>query len=374
MIGAGVVGLACARALANAGREVIVIEATGAIGTETSSRNSEVIHAGIYYEPGSLKAAACVEGRRRLYRYCAERQIQVNRCGKLIVAAEDAELNTIASLIERARHNGVEAMDLLTPSEVAALEPELRCAGAALSGSTGVVDSHGLMLALQADLEAAGGVIAFHSRVVGGAVTEDGVVLRIEGPDGSSELLASKVITNAGLHAETLLKSIDGFPAHATPSLRYAKGSYFAYSKPAPFRRLVYPTPVQGGLGVHATLDLAGQLRFGPDVEWVDHIDYEVDPARGETFYAAVRRYWPGLPDGTITPAYAGIRPKLFGPQGAVTDFVIQGQAEHGIPGLVNLLGIESPGLTSCLALAEWASGAVLTASTPSLVLSRAAH
>lgn len=352
VIGAGVVGLASARALALAGREVVVIEAAGQIGSETSSRNSEVIHAGIYYPAGSLKARACVEGRRMIYAYCDEKGVDYRRCGKLIVATNESQTPGILALIEQARRNGVEGISWLSGEQAMGMEPALSCVGAVFSEQTGIIDSHGFMLALQGDLENAGGVIAFESRVIGGDVTFDGIVLDVAGRDGSSQLLANVVINSAGLHAGAFQRALRGFPIEALTKLYYAKGSYFAYSGLSPFDRLIYPAPVQGGLGVHVTFDLGRNLRFGPDVEWIDGIDYSVDPDRGASFYAAVRSYWPGLPDHSIHPAYAGIRPKLSAPGRPAGDFLVQGPQTHGVSGLFNLLGIESPGLTSSLSLA----------------------
>lgn len=347
------IGLASARSLARAGLDVVVIEAASLIGSETSSRNSEVIHAGIYYPRDSLKARLCVEGRRRLYAYCDAHSVPYRRCGKLIVAVNEAELAVLDRLEGRASANGVEGMSRLSAAEARALEPALHCTGALLSAETGILDSHAYMLSLQGELEDAGGMIAFNSRVVGGAVTTEGLVLHVESEGQRHDILARKVVTSTGLGQEMLLRAIDGFPERHAPRLRFAKGSYFAYGGRSPFSRLIYPAPEAGGLGVHVTLDMAGAMRFGPDVEWVDAIDYAVDIRRADGFYEAVRRYWPGLPDGTILPAYAGVRPKLGGPAEAAADFVIQGPAEHGVEGLVNLLGIESPGLTGSLAIAE---------------------
>lgn len=359
VIGAGVVGLACAREMALAGHEVVVLEAALAIGTETSSRNSEVVHGGLYYPPGSLKATACVDGRRRLYDYCDLKKIPYNRCGKLIVATSDAEAEVLARIMARAEQNGVEAMAWMTPEQVTEIEPEIRCVTALFSGETGVIDSHAYMLALQGDLEDAGGVIAFGARVVRSQVVPGGVTLTVRMDDGEeTEILARQLITNAGLHAQTLLETMEGFPVSQRPVLRYAKGNYFACSATSPFKRLIYPAPEPGGLGVHVTFDLGGQLRFGPDVEWVETLDYAVDPDRSQSFYAAIRKYWPGLPDNSIHPAYSGIRPKLMN-MGEPADFVIQGPAQHGVPGLVNMLGIESPGLTASLSLASSARDAL---------------
>ncbi len=353
VVGAGVIGLACARALAQSGLDVVVIEAASLIGSETSSRNSEVIHAGIYYPQNSLKAELCVDGRRRLYDYCDTRRVPYRRCGKLIVATSEAELAVLDRLKASACANGVEGMSRLTAAQAQALEPALRCTGALLSEQTGILDSHAYMLSLQGELEDAGGMIAFDSRVVGGTVTAEGIVLHVESAGLRHDILARNLVTSAGLGQETLLRAIDGFPEDYAPRLHFAKGNYFAYSGRAPFSRLIYPAPEVGGLGVHVTLDMGGGMRFGPDVEWIDRIDYAVDVRRADGFYAAVRRYWPGLADGTILPAYAGVRPKLGGPADPAADFVIQGPAEHGVNGLVNLLGIESPGLTGSLSIAE---------------------
>ncbi|MBP4052318.1 NAD(P)/FAD-dependent oxidoreductase [Chromobacterium violaceum] len=349
VIGAGVVGLAVARALAQAGREVVIVEAEPAMGLHASSRNSEVIHAGLYYPAGSLKARLCVAGRDALYRYCAERAIPHRRLGKLIVASRESQLAKLAALEAQARANGVADIRRLTASEARALEPALDCAAALLSPSTGIVDSHALMLSLLADAEAAGAQLALASPVEGGEVTPDGVALRVAG----MALLAKRVVNAAGLFAPDVARAIAGLRADSIPPARYARGVYFSLQGRAPFSRLVYPLPEAGGLGSHLTLDLAGQARFGPDVEWVDGVDYRVDPARADAFYRAVRAWWPQLPDGALAPGYAGIRAKIAGPGEPDADFVIQGPAVHGAPGLVNLFGIESPGLTSCLAIAD---------------------
>jgi L-2-hydroxyglutarate oxidase LhgO len=352
VIGAGVVGLAVARALALAGREVIVVEAAEGIGTETSSRNSEVIHAGIYYPKGSLMARTCVEGRRRLYAYCAEHGVPHLNCGKLIVATNEAESEKLVEIKGRAEANGVEGMRLLTAAEASAMEPNLHCTAALLSPRTGIVDSHSYMLALQGDAEGHGTMFAFHSPVKSGRVVEGGVELEVGGTEPMN-LRCRLVVNSAGLHAPGLAKKITGLPSDRIPPAYYAKGNYFTLAGRSPFSRLIYPVPVPGGLGVHITVDMGGQAKFGPDVEWIDDIDYTVDPHRADKFYAAVRRYWPDLKDGALQPGYAGIRPKIV-PQGApAQDFTIQGPAEHGVAGLINLFGIESPGLTSSLALAE---------------------
>lgn len=349
--GAGVVGLAVARSLALAGREVLLLEAAEAIGTGTSSRNSEVIHAGIYYPAGSLMARHCVAGRRMLYAFCAERGVPHARCGKLIAATSEEEAGRLASIQARAAANGVEDMRVLSRDEAVALEPALSCHGALLSSSTGILDSHAYMLALQGDAENAGAVLAFHSPVLSGRVVPEGIVLETGGAEPMT-LLCRSLVNAAGLGAPALGRAIAGLPPETVPREYYAKGNYFTLAGRSPFSRLIYPVPVPGGLGTHLTIDLGGQARFGPDVEWVDHIDYEVDPRRGDSFYEAIRRYWPALPDGALQPGYSGIRPKIV-PRGApAQDFVIQGPALHGVPGLVNLYGIESPGLTASLSLA----------------------
>lgn len=352
VVGAGVVGLAIARGLALAGREVILLEAEGAIGCGTSSRNSEVIHAGIYYPPGSMMATACVAGRHALYAYCRAKNVAHAACGKLIVATTEDEVAKLDAIAARAHANGVEDLRRLSRAEALALEPALHCAGALLSPSTGIIDSHGYMLALQGDFEAAGGVIAFHNLVERVTPDPEGMVVRTGGA-APYELRCKLLVNAAGLGATALAERVAGIRPGCVPRTYYAKGSYFSLAGRSPFSRLIYPVPVPGGLGVHLTLDLAGQARFGPDVEWVERIDYTVEPRRGDGFYAAIRRYWPGLPEGALQPAYAGIRPKIVPPGAAAQDFVIQGPADHGIPGLINLFGIESPGLTASLALAE---------------------
>ena len=351
VIGAGVVGLAVARALALEGREVVVLEAADAIGTETSSRNSEVIHAGIYYPAGSLKARFCVEGKHFLYAYCAERGIPHRRCGKMIVATRPGQDAYLEKLRAQAIANGVDDLQLVDGAAARAIEPELACDAALLSPSTGIIDSHSLMLAYQGDAEAHGAMVAFLSPVLGGEVRNDGIDLRVGGAEPTT-LRARLVVNAAGLGAQAVAGSIAGIPAARVPPLHYAKGNYFSLAGRSPFSRLVYPVPEPGGLGVHISIDLAGQARFGPDVEWIEDIAYDVDPRRADGFYAEVRRYWPGLRDGALQPAYAGIRPKL-GPAGTpAADFVVEGPEDHGVPGLVNLFGIESPGLTASPAIA----------------------
>jgi L-2-hydroxyglutarate oxidase LhgO len=353
VIGAGVIGLAVARALALAGREVIVVEAAHTLGTETSSRNSEVIHAGIYYPAHSLKARFCVAGRQMLYRYCREHHIPHRLCGKLIIATESAQITTLERLFAQASCHGVNDLEWLDKAQVHAIEPAIRCVAALRSPSTGIIDSHALMLALRADAERAGTLFAFLSPVEGGGLRDDGIALDVGGTE-PIRLLATTVVNCAGLQATGVAKRLRGFPLEQVPACYYAKGNYYVLAGRSPFDRLIYPVPEPAGLGVHVTLDLAGQARFGPDVEWVDRIDYRVDPHRADAFYAAVRRYWPDLQDGALQPGYAGIRPKLQGPGQPAMDFMIQGPADHSIKGLVNLFGIESPGLTACLAIADY--------------------
>jgi L-2-hydroxyglutarate oxidase LhgO len=353
VIGAGVVGLAIARRLAEAGREVIVLEAADAIGTVTSSRNSEVIHAGIYYAAGSLMAKLCVTGKHKLYAYCESRGIPHSNCGKLIVATRPEEMAKLASIKAHAEANGVGDMQVLSGEEARALEPALACEGALLSPSTGIIDSHSYMLSLRGEAEAAGAALAFLAPFERGRVTPEGFEVEVGG-DAPMTLGCDMLINSAGLSATMIARLLEGMPLDLIPPAYLAKGCYFSCSAKAPFSRLIYPVPEPGGLGVHLTLDLAGQARFGPDVEWVDHIDYEVDPARGEKFYPAIRRYWPSLPDGALMPSYSGMRPKIVPPAVATQDFMIQGPTVHGVPGLINLFGIESPGLTSSLAIADY--------------------
>lgn len=351
VIGAGVVGLAIARHLALAGHEVVVIEAAEGIGTVTSSRNSEVIHAGIYYRAGSSMAHMCVAGKQALYAYCKDHGIPHRNCGKLIVATSASETDLLRGIRAHAEANGVNDLQPLSGAEARQLEPALSCEAALLSPSTGIIDSHALMLALRGDAESAGAAFAFHAPFLRARARTSGFEIAIGGAT-PIELSCRLLINSAGLNATTIAHNIEGMPGRLIPPAYLAKGNYFSCSARSPFSRLIYPVPEPGGLGVHLTLDLAGQARFGPDVQWIDTIDYTVDPARAERFYPAIRRYWPSLPDGALMPSYAGIRPKIVPPAIAVQDFNIQGPREHGVSGLINLFGIESPGLTSCLAIA----------------------
>jgi len=352
VIGAGVIGLAVARAQALAGREVVVLESEDAIGTATSSRNSEVIHAGIYYPAGSLKARLCVSGLKMLYAYLETHGIDFQRCGKLIVATDDDETALLRALMDKGLENGVAVLEWMEGAAVRKLEPALNCESAIWSPSTGIFDSHAYMLSLQGEIESNGGAIAFVAPVTGGRVSDGGTILNVGG-DAPMEVLAKTAINCAGHGAQPVAASLAGFPPAAIPPQHFAKGNYFYLAGRAPFERLIYPVPGAASLGMHYTRDLGGQGRFGPDVEWVDGVDYEVDPARAEGFALAIERYWPEIRDRELTPGYAGVRPKIQAPGEAAHDFVIQGPADHGQAGLVNLYGIESPGLTASLAIAE---------------------
>jgi L-2-hydroxyglutarate oxidase LhgO len=350
VIGAGVVGLAVARRLALAGREVVVLEAADAIGTEISSRNSEVIHAGIYYPTGSLKARLCVAGKEALYAYCATRGVPHKRLGKLIVATNEREEAGLAALKAKAEANGVYDLMWLSAAEALRLEPALNCTAALLSPSTGILDSHAYMLSLQGEAEAAGAAIAFETPLLCGEPSGGGVLIETGGA-APMRLLCNLVVNCAGLDAPALSRRIAG--AGGIPAPYLAKGSYFTLAGRSPFTRLIYPMPEPGGLGVHLTIDMGGQARFGPDVEWVSERQYAVDPRRAEKFYAAIRSYWPALADGALAPGYSGIRPKISAPEAPAADFVIHGPAETGVPGYAALYGIESPGLTASLAIAK---------------------
>ena len=352
VVGAGVVGLAIARTAALAGHDVIVAEATGGIGNGVSSRNSEIVHAGIYYPTDSSRARHCVRGRRMLYDFCASHGVAHNECGKLIVATDQAELAKVETLLAQGLTNGVEGLKMIGGNAARALEPELACIAALSSPQSGIIDSHGFMLALSGELENRGGSIAFDTPVERMAYVAPHWNVQFGGRDAGSAAFDA-VVNAAGLGAQALARKIEGYPSEQVPPLVLAKGNYFAFAGRPVFSRLIYPTPVDGGLGVHVTLDLAGRMRFGPDVEWIDHESYTVDPRRADAFYQRIRGYWPGLPDGSLVPDYCGIRPKLTGPGEKAADFMIAAELAHGLPRLVNLFGIESPGLTSSLSLAE---------------------
>jgi L-2-hydroxyglutarate oxidase LhgO len=352
VIGAGVVGLAVARALAMQGREVVVVEQEKVIGSHTSARNSEVIHAGIYYPQGSLKARLCVEGKRLLYDYCKARDVAHNNIGKIIVATRDEEIAQLAKIREHAAQNGVTDLRPMSGDEVHELEPHVIAVAGLWSPSTGIIDSHSYMSALKADAEKHGANVVLASPVVEGKVRDDGIELSTGGNE-PMRVLCKSVINSAGLWAPIVAKKIAGIPAHTIPGAYFAKGHYFTMAGKSPFKHLVYPVPVPGGLGTHVTLDLAGQVRFGPDVSWLDSVDYSFDPARADSFYTSIRHYYPALEDGALVPGYTGIRPKLAPAGSPNADFVIQGPADHSVPGLVNLYGIESPGLTASLAIGD---------------------
>lgn len=352
VIGAGVVGLGVARAAARAGHAVVVAEAARAVGTGISSRNSEVIHAGMYYATGSRRAKFCPRGNRMLYEFCEAHGVPHRRCGKFIVATNEAERARVEAIHAQGKINGVEGLELIGGNAARNFEPELSCVAALVSPTTGIIDSHAFMLALQGDLEAHGGAIAFATPVERLTPTANGWRVYFGGRE-PGHLDVDAVVNAAGLSAQKVARAVEGYPQAQIPKQVLAKGNYFAFSGRPAFSRLIYPTPIDGGLGVHVTLDLAGRMRFGPDVEWIDHENYDVDPARAASFYARIRTYWPGLPEGSLVPDYAGIRPKLTGPGEPIVDFLIEGPAEHRMPGLVNLFGIESPGLTCSLTIAD---------------------
>ena len=353
VVGAGVIGLAVARALAMHGKEVIVLEATSVIGNEISSRNSGVIHAGIYYPNHSLKARLCVEGKHALYQFCALHGVEHARVGKLLVATDESQLESLDTYKRLAEGNGVDDLTYVSKGGVRQLEPAVVCEAALHSPSTGIIDVHDYMLALQGVAQDHGAFVAFNTPMTGARATGNGFEVEVGG-DTPMTIGCRCLINSAGLHAQALAAGIDGLDSKHIPPSHFAKGNYFHLTTRSTFRRLVYPMPMRGSLGVHVSFDLAGRVRFGPDIHWIDNIDYEVDETQADAFYASIRRYWPGLPDGALSPDYTGIRPKL-GPEGAPpADFVIQTSSEHGIPGLVNLFGIESPGLTSSLAIADF--------------------
>jgi len=352
VIGAGVVGLACARAAALAGHEVIVAEATGGIGNGVSSRNSEVIHAGMYYPTGSLRARHCVRGRRMLYAFCASHGVPHDKVGKLIVATDEKQTGKIEAIYKQGQTNGVEGLEFLGGNAARALEPALNCVAAMLSPETGIIDSHSFMLALQGDLEDRGGMIAFNTRIERLTPSASGWQVTFGGAEGGT-LDVDAVVNSAGLGAQAIARATEGYPASRVPKLVLAKGNYFGFAGRPVFSHLIYPAPVEGGLGTHVTLDMAGRMRFGPDVEWIETESYSVDPKRADSFYASIRSYFPGLPDNSLVPDYCGIRPKLTGKGEPAADFLIDGPADHGLRRLVHLFGIESPGLTSSLSIAE---------------------
>ena len=353
VVGAGVVGLAMARAAALKGHEVIVAEATRGIGNGVSSRNSEVIHGGMYYPTGSLRAYHCPRGRRMLYQFCASHGVPHRKCGKLIVATEDAEVGKMEAILKQGMANGVENFELIDGVAARAMEPALNCVAALRSPETGIIDSHQFMTALRGDLEDHGGMIAFNTQVERISHNQAGWMVHYSGSE-SGELAVDAVINSAGLGAQPLAQRTETYPQERVPRLVMARGNYFGYAGRPVFSRLIYPAPrIDGGLGTHVTLDLAGRMRFGPDVEWIEEENYDVNPARAQSFYASIRRYWPGLPDNSLQPDYAGIRPKLTGPGEPAADFMIEGPKQHGLPGLIHLFGIESPGLTSALSLAD---------------------
>ena len=360
VIGAGVVGLAIARELSMAGIEVLVADQAEDIGTGTSSRNSEVIHAGLYYPAASLKAKLCVQGKHLLYDYCRAKGVPHARLGKLIVATNEAEKNTLAGIVKKAQANGVNDLQVLDPRQAQSLEPALFCTAALLSPSTGIIDSHALMLTYQGDAQAAGTQFVFHSPLESAEVINGGFKVAFGGAE-PIELTCKWLINAAGLSAPKLARRIRGLNPTYVPQEYLCKGSYFTLQGKAPFSRLIYPVPQAAGLGVHLTLDLGGQAKFGPDTEWVDTENYDLDSSRGDSFYAAVRRYWPDLKDGALQPGYTGIRPKISGPDEPAADFAIFGPTTHGVPGLMNLFGIESPGLTSSLAIAQVVKSELLT-------------
>lgn len=352
VIGAGVVGLAIARKLAQSGRDVVLLEAEDAFGTHTSARNSEVMHAGIYYASGSMKARLCVPGRKALYDYCAEHNVNHQRIGKVIVACDDSEIAALKKYKAQAEANGVDDLRMLTPTELKEMEPNVRCVAGFLSPSTGIIDSHGLMLSYLGEAEDKGAMLALSSPVLSGKVESDGIVLEVGGADPMT-LKCRTVIISAGLKAPDLARSIKGIPEDTIPPTFYAIGHYYTLTTKSPFNRLIYPVARPDWLGVHVTIDLGGRVKFGPDFEWIDRVDYQFDQTREASFYKAIRHYYPGLQDGTLQPGYTGIRPRITGPGEPVQDFTFHNHRVHGVKGLVALYGIESPGLTSSLAIAD---------------------
>jgi L-2-hydroxyglutarate oxidase LhgO len=368
VVGAGVVGLAVARTLATAGRDVLVLEAEPRIGEHTSSRNSEVIHAGLHHKKGSLRYRLFPRAAHLLYAYCSEHGVPHRRLGKLVVARTADEADQLRHHMAHAADAGVDDLQWLEPDEAQELEPNLACHAAYLSPSSGIVDSHALMLAYQAEVESHAGTVVLRAPVTGGAVMPQGLRVDVGGAEPMT-LLCKTLINCAGHGAPPLARAIAGVPASAVPRNFFRRGVYFSVTG-RPFKRLIYPIHGPGGMEIHAVIDIAGNVRFGPDSEWVDRLDYSVDPARAESFYRAVRRFWPALPDGALSPAYAGIRPRITGPDEPAVDFMIQGPRDHGIPNLINLFGIESPGLTSSLAIGEYVAGLLgLAARMPTPVM-----
>ncbi len=367
VVGAGVVGLAVAREMALQGRETILLERESAFGTVSSARNSEVIHAGIYYPKDSLKAKLCVEGNRLLYEYCRSHQVATQPYGKLIVASDETQIDDLQAILYKAQNNGVPEIKMISGEEAKTLEPNLNCVAAILSSTTGVVDSHGYMLSLLGGFEDAGGMIAYQSPFISakpiGKNAEGGYQLEIGGADGMQ--IQTKLLINcAGMSAPAIAQKIEGLRNDQIPKAYFAKGNYFSLSGKSPFAHLIYPIPEPGGLGVHLTLDMGGQAKFGPDVEWLDidaeeWIDYTVNPKRGEGFYEAVRRYWPGLKDNSLQPDYSGVRAKIVPPNAPAGDFCFNAPQDHGMQGLYNLYGFESPGLTASLAIAKHLQGQI---------------
>lgn len=352
VIGAGVIGLAIARALARDGRTVAILETERQFGLHTSSRNSEVIHAGIHYEPGSLKATLCVSGRDLLYRYCNRRGIEHRRCGKFTVATTHAQVGALDTIAANARANGVLDLEVIDAGYARRMEPSLHCLAALSSPSTGIIDSHGYLRSLLADAEGCGADIAYGTTVTTLRPGPAGTVVYIEGEEAPAAT-ARWIINAAGLQAHAVAAAIEGFPAQHIPQIHYAKGNYFTLSGRAPFKRLIYPVGEHGWLGIHMTIDLAGAARFGPDLEWIEAVDYAVSVAHAAQFYESIRQYWPTVERERLQPAYAGVRPKLTGPGEPPKDFLISGPQQHGIAGIINLFGMESPGLTSSLAIGD---------------------
>ena len=355
VVGAGAVGLAVARELALAGHDVIVAEATSGIGNGVSSRNSEVIHAGLYYPTGSLRAQHCPRGRRMLYEFCASHGVPHRKAGKLVVATDAGELPRLEAILAQARKNGVEGVEIIESSAAKELEPALVTTAAMLSPETGIIDTHRFMLALRGDLEDQGGAIAFNTPIERIALARGGW----EAHFSDESIVVDAVVNCAGLGAQRLARAAEGYPGERVPKLVLAKGNYFSFTGRPVFSRLIYPVPVPGGLGVHVTLDLAGRMRFGPDVEWIEAENYDVTPERAQSFYASIRKYWPGLPDDLLAPDYAGIRPKLTAAGEPAADFMIEGPQQHGLPRMVHMFGIESPGLTCALSLAQVVRAAI---------------